>query len=77
MGILFVLGQRIPTEVSFYSIYFPPFFFTVLVGLLCAFGIYKFLKVTGLDRWFWNSGLLFIALWLLLTSMIGLTVIPP
>ncbi|MEW4490618.1 DUF1656 domain-containing protein [Thalassoglobus sp. JC818] len=72
-----MLGQRTPTEVAFNSIYFPPFFFTVMVGFLCAIGIHKLLKLTGGDRWFWNPGLLFIAIWLLMTSLIGLTVIPP
>lgn len=71
------MSNRIPTELSFDSIYFPPFFFTVVLGFLCAFGIWKLLTVTGLSRWFWNDGLAFLAIWILLTSLIGLTILPP
>jgi hypothetical protein len=35
------------------------------------------LNVTGLSRFFWHSSLAFLAFWVLLTSMIGLTFVPP
>jgi hypothetical protein len=35
------------------------------------------LNVTGLSRFFWHPGLAFLAFWVLLTSLIGLTFIPP
>ena len=68
---------RIPSEVSFESVYFPPFFFTVVLGFICALGITKLLNATGLSRFFWHPGLAFLAFWVLLTSVIGLTLIPP
>lgn len=71
-----VLGV-IPTELSLESIYFPPFLFTVMLGFLCAFGIHKLLNMTGLNRYFWHSGLVFVAIWIMSTSLIGLTVLPP
>ena len=67
----------IPSEISFDWIYFPPFFFTVVLGYLSAFGVAKLLNITGLRRFFWHSGLTFVAFWVLLTSVIGLTFIPP
>ena len=67
----------IPSEMSFEWVYFPPFFFTVMVGSLCAFGVTRLLDVTGLSRYFWHPGLTFVAFWVLLTSVIGLVFIPP
>lgn len=71
------MSTRVPSEISFDWVYFPPFFFTVVVGYLCAFGIARLLNTTGLSRYFWHSGLTFVALWVLLTSLIGLVFIPP
>ena len=69
--------DQIPSEVSFEWIYFPPFFFTVLLGYLCALVIGKLLNFTGLGRFFWHPGLAFAAFWVLATSVIGLTFLPP
>ena len=68
---------KIPSEISLDWIYFPPFFLTVLLGYLCAFGILKLLNATRLIRFFWHPGLAFVALWVLMASVIGLTFIPP
>jgi hypothetical protein len=68
---------RIPSEISFEWIYFAPFFFTVVAGYLCAFGVTKLLNATGLSRFFWHPGLAFMAFWVLLTSLIGLVFVPP
>ena len=68
---------KIPSEISLDWIYFPPFFLTVLLGYLCAFGILKLLNAARLSRFFWHPGLAFVALWVLMTSVIGLTFIPP
>lgn len=68
---------RIPAEVSFEWVYFPPFFFTVLLGYLGALAIARVLNVTGWSRFFWHPGLAFVGFWVLLTSLIGLTVLPP
>lgn len=68
---------RTPSEISFDWIYFPPFFFTVVLGFLCALGVTSLLNVTGLSRFFWHPGLAFVAVWVLATSVIGLIVLPP
>ena len=68
---------RAPSEVSFEWIYFAPFFFTVVLGYLCATGVTKALNSTGMSRFFWHPGLAFLAFWVLLTSVIGLTLLPP
>jgi hypothetical protein len=67
----------IPSEISFQWIYFPPFFATVVLGYLCAYGAAKLLNFTGFSRFFWNPGVTFVALWVLMTSLIGLFLIPP
>ena len=72
-----VMFNLVPSEVSFDWIYFPPFFFTVVFGYLCAYGVTRILNVTGLSRFFWHPGLAFVAFWVLLTSVIGLVFIPP
>lgn len=69
--------ERIPSEVSFGWVYFPPFFFTLLAGFVAALGIAKAMNAVGLSRFFWHPGLVFVALWALMTSIIGLTFIPP
>jgi hypothetical protein len=69
--------DQIPSEVSFQWVYFPPFFFTVVFGFVCALVVVKLLNVTGLSRFFWHPGLAFVATWVLITSLIGLFVIAP
>ena len=69
--------DRIPSEISFQWVYFPPFFFTIVLGFVCTLGAAKLLNATGLSRFFWHPGLVFVATWVLMTSLIGLTVIPP
>ena len=68
---------RIPSEISFDLIYFPPFFFTVVLGFVCAWLTAKLLNLIGASRFFWHPGLAFLALWVLMSSLLGLTVIPP
>ena len=69
--------DRIPAELTFLSVYFPPFFFTVAVGFFGAWIAGKLLNRTGVSRFFWHPGLAFLALWVLISSVLGLTVIPP
>jgi hypothetical protein len=69
--------DRIPAEVSFDGVYFPPFFFTIVFGFVAALGVAKLLNVTGLSRYFWHPGLAFVASWVLMTSLIGLLFISP
>jgi hypothetical protein len=68
---------RIPSEISFEWVYFPPFFFTVLLGYLCAYVVIWGLNATGLSRYFWHPGLTFVAFWVLLTSLVGFAFLPP
>ncbi len=37
----------------------------------------KLLNRAGVSRFFWHPGLAFLALWVLISSLLGLTVIPP
>ena len=69
--------DRIPSEISFQWVYFPPFFFTVVLGFIGALGITKLLNATGLSRFFWHPGLAFVAFWVLATSLVGLSLILP
>jgi hypothetical protein len=69
--------DRVPAEISFDGVYFPPFFFTVVIGFVCALGVAKLLNVTGFSRFFWHPGLAFLAIWVLMTSLIGLIFLPP
>lgn len=68
---------RIPSEVSLDWVYLPPFLLTVTYGYLAAFAISKLLNASGLSRIFWNPGLVFVSLWVLLTALIGLFFISP
>lgn len=69
--------DKIPAELPVESIYFPPFFFTVLLGFVCASFAAKLLNLAGASKFFWHPGLAFLALWVLMSSLLGLTVIPP
>ena len=69
--------EKIPAELPFESVYFPPFFFTVVVGLVCASLVGTLLNHLGTSRLFWHPGLAFLALWVLMSSLLGLTIIPP
>jgi uncharacterized protein DUF1656 len=69
--------ERIPAEISFDWIFVPPFLIAVVLGYLCAFGTTRLLNTTGLSRHFWHPGLAFLAFWVMLTSLIGLTFLPP
>ena len=72
-----IVFDQIPSEVSFEWVYFPPFFFTVVIGFVCTLGVAKLLNLAGVSRVFWHPGLAFVSLWVLVTSLIGLTVISP
>ena len=74
---VFSFLDRIPAEISFDWVYFPPFLWTVLLGFICAFGMMKLLNASGLIQFFWYPGLVFMAFWVLMTSVIGLTFVPP
>ncbi|APZ91576.1 hypothetical protein Fuma_01165 [Fuerstiella marisgermanici] len=67
----------IPHETSFEWVYFPPFFFTVLLGFVATLVTTEILNRTGLSKHFWHPGLCFLAIWILMTSVVGLCVVPP
>ena len=69
--------EQTPSEISFQWVYFPPFFFTVVLGFVCAVVVTKLLNAAGLSRIFWHPGLAMVALWVLLTSLTGLFLIRP
>ena len=68
---------RTPSEVSFDWVYFPPFLFTVVLGFLAAYGLTRVLNRTGYSRFFWFPEVAFLGLWVMLTSLLGLFVLPP
>ena len=68
---------RTPSKISLEWIYFPPIFITLAVGLVVAVGIVWLLKVMGASRFFWHPGLVFVSLWVLMTSLVGLFFFPP
>jgi len=74
---VYIVFDQIPSEISFDWVYFPPFFFTIVAGFLCTLAAAKALNASGISRFFWHPGLAFVALWVLLTSLIALTFIPP
>jgi hypothetical protein len=72
-----IMLDQMPSEVSFAWVYFPPFFFTMLLGFISALGVARLLNIAGISRFFWHPGLALTALWVLMTSLIGLTLISP
>ena len=72
-----MLTERIPSEVSLVWVYLPPFLVTVVLGYLAAYGVTRLLNATGLNRYFWRPEIGFLAFWVMLTSLIGLFVLPP
>ena len=72
-----MLTERIPSEVSLVWVYLPPFLVTVVLGYLAAYGVTRLLNATGLSRYFWHPEIGFLAFWVMLTSLIGLFVLPP
>ena len=69
--------ENIPVERSFGGIYMPPLLLKVLSGVMSAYGITVILNRTDLSRYFWNPPLAFVALTLLMTSLIGLMFFSP
>ncbi len=68
---------RIPSEISLDWVYLPPFMITVLLGYLAAFGVTRLLNAMGLSQYFWRPEIGFLAFWVMLTSLIGLFILPP
>ncbi len=68
---------NIPVEISYGGVYLPPLFFVVLFGVISAYFISVILNRSGLSRYFWRPPLVFVALVLLMSSLIGLIIISP
>ncbi|MGI9470982.1 MAG: DUF1656 domain-containing protein [Rubripirellula sp.] len=66
-----------PSEISFDWVYAPPFLFTVVLGFLGACGVTRLLNRTGWSQFFWYPEVAFLAFWVMLTSLVGLFVLPP
>jgi Protein of unknown function (DUF1656) len=47
------------------------------VGLLLAWLVVRILNRTGLSRFFWHPPLAFLALVILMSSLVGILVLPP
>ena len=50
------LFARITSEVSLVWVYFPPFFFTTVIGFICTLAVAKALNASGISRFFWHPG---------------------
>ena len=72
-----MLAERIPSEISLNWVYLPPFMITVVLGYLAAYGVTRLLNATGMSRYFWRPEIGFLAFWVMLTSLIGLFLLPP
>ena len=68
---------RIPSEISFEWVYLPPFMLVVALGFLAAYGVTRLLNATGLSKYFWRPEVVFLAFWVMLSSVIGIFFLPP
>jgi uncharacterized protein DUF1656 len=68
---------EIPSAVSLGFFFVPPIFVAMAVGLLLAWLIAHILNRTGLSRFFWHPPLAFLGLVVLMSSLVGILVLPP
>ena len=66
-----------PAAVSLGFFFVPPIFIDVAVGLLLAWLIARLLNRTGLSRFFWHPPLAFLGFVVLMSSLVGILVLPP
>ena len=74
---LAILLALIPSEVSVGGVYLPPALLTALIGLIGASLLGRVLNRLRLSRYVLSPPLAFLALWLLMSSLVGLFVIVP
>jgi hypothetical protein len=67
----------IPAAVSLGFFFLPPIFVEMAVGLLLAWLVAHVLNRTGLSRFFWHPPLAFLGLVVLMSSLVGILVLPP
>ena len=72
-----MFAELIPSEIALDWIFFPPFLLAVPLGYLAAYGLTRALNAIGLSKFFWHPELAFLSFWVMLTSLIGLTLLPP
>jgi hypothetical protein len=63
--------------VSLGFLFIPPIFIDMAVGLLLAWLVARILNRTGLSRFFWHPPLAFLGLVVLMSSLVGILVMPP
>jgi hypothetical protein len=68
---------EIPAAVSLGFFFVPPIFVDMAAGLLLAWLIARILNRTGLSRYFWHPPLAFLGLVFLMSSIVGILVLPP
>jgi Protein of unknown function (DUF1656) len=67
----------IPAAVSLGFVFVPPIFIDIAVGLVLAWLVGRILNRTGLSRFFWHTPLAFLGLVVLMSSLVGILVLPP
>ena len=67
----------LPSEMTFFGIFLPPALLVGLLGLVAAWFAAKVLNRTRLARFFWNPPLAFLAIWVLASALIGLSLLSP
>jgi hypothetical protein len=67
----------IPSEMHVAGVYVPPALVIALLGLVAAWAVSKILNRTRLARFVWKPPLAFLAIWALLSAIIGLTLVAP
>jgi hypothetical protein len=67
----------IPSELPVGGVYLPPALLLGLLGLAAAWVVTKILNRTRLSRFFWNPPLAFLAIWALMSAVIGLFLLAP
>jgi Protein of unknown function (DUF1656) len=68
---------EVPAAVSLGFFFVPPIFIDMAVGLLLAWLVARILNRAGLSRFFWHTPLAFLGLVVLMSSLVGILVLPP
>jgi hypothetical protein len=71
------MGHPVPSELAIGGVYLPPALLVGVLGLIAAWLAAKLLNRTRLARYFWNPPLAFLAMWALMSAIIGLLVLAP
>ena len=67
----------IPSEVPLGGMYLPPALLVALSGIAATWFVARVLNRTHLTRFFWNPPLALVAIWALMSAVIGLFVLSP